>query len=717
MQGKSSTGRQRTLRRAATAVLVVLCTVAGACSTGQPRAEARAPIVIGVMLPLSGPDDFGWKQPLEWALDAVNDAGGVAGRKVELRYVDIAVEDVKASAERLAADESVVAVIGPHRSRLVFDVAPIFLAAKKPLISPSSTSGDVTRAFAGSRFIWRTTSSDIGQLQTMLIQLVERDVSDVALLTTFDAYGSTFFDWFGFLATELGMNVTHIERMQRDSDCAEPVARLRASRPKVVIVVPSQVSMAECVARQMPDRSEIDLLFSDGAMAPALIDHLGPLAEGLHGVGLAPDPTAGFPEAYQRDLGRSPVPFAANTYDALLLLAFGLERSKGLGSDQLVDGIIELTSAPGPPTGWDHAGIADVLGKIRAGELPNIRGTTGDLDYGDRAQIDLLSSYYAPWRVEGGAFRLDVARSTDPEAHEGKAYAESLFRARGSERRVSALTTADAPPPPEPRTGMWALIVAGSSGWENYRHQADALAQYRLLRRAGLPDDRIVLVLADDIADAPENPEPGVVRHAVDGPDLYEDVEVDYELASVRAPDILDILAGKRSARLPIVVDSTSGDDIYVYFSGHGSDQGMFIGANQAADRVGPSSFVSPEDLAATITGMDSENRYRRVLVAVEMCEAGAMGRALTAPHALVIGAANDYENSVATNWSPKHNAWLGDQFSVALTAQIELDPSGSLGELYRETYLGVAGSHVSVANATNFSNLESVDRSELFGP
>lgn len=669
------------------------------------------------MLPLSGPDDAGWTQPLEWALDSVNAAGGVDGRPLELRYVDIAREDPTVSARRLASDDSVLAVIGPHRSGVLFDVAPIFLDARKPLISPSSTSGDVTRAFAGRRYIRRTTSSDIGQLQAMLLQLVERQVSDVALLTTFDPYGSTFFDWFGFLATELGMHVTEVVRTDPDADCAEPVAQIRASLPQAVIVVPSQVSMAVCVAEQMQDRADIDLLFSDGAMFPALIDELGPAAEGLRGMGLAPDPTAGFTEAYRAQFGRSPVPYAANTYDALLLLAYGLERSNGAGSDRLVDAIIELTSAQGTPTGWDRAGVADALGKIRDGQLPNVRGATGELDYGQREHIDLVSSYYAPWHVEGGAFRLDEALSTAPEAHGGAAYAGALFRRHGSEQLVSALPVGPTSPPQEARTGMWALILAGSSGWENYRHQADALAQYRLLRRAGLPDDRIVLILADDIASAPENPEPGVVRHEVGGPNLYEDVRIDYRLDSVTASDVLEILGGKRSDRLPHVIESTPTDDVYLFFSGHGSDQGMFIGADRAADRVAPGTFVSPESLAATIAGMDSANRYRRLLVALEMCQAGAMGRALTAPHALLIGAANAYENSVATNYAPALGAWLGDQFSVALTKQVERDPAGSLGELYRETYLDVSGSHVSAYNAANFSGLDSVDLAEFFQP
>lgn len=71
---------------------------------------------------------------------------------------------------------------------------------------------------------------------------------------------------------------------------------------------------------------------------------------------------------------------------------------------------------------------------------------------------------------------------------------------------------------PGPRTGQWALVVGLSKGWQNYRHQADALAQYQMLRAHGVSDDHIVLVLADDLAGDPRNAEPGVVRNVAGGP-------------------------------------------------------------------------------------------------------------------------------------------------------------------------------------------------------
>ena len=46
----------------------------------------------------------------------------------------------------------------------------------------------------------------------------------------------------------------------------------------------------------------------------------------------------------------------------------------------------------------------------------------------------------------------------------------------------------------------WILLVAGSSGFENYRHQADVCHAYQIVHRNGIPDERIVVMMVDDIA-------------------------------------------------------------------------------------------------------------------------------------------------------------------------------------------------------------------------
>ena len=46
----------------------------------------------------------------------------------------------------------------------------------------------------------------------------------------------------------------------------------------------------------------------------------------------------------------------------------------------------------------------------------------------------------------------------------------------------------------------WAVLVAGSNGYYNYRHQADLCHSYQVLHDHGIPDSNIIVFMYDDIA-------------------------------------------------------------------------------------------------------------------------------------------------------------------------------------------------------------------------
>jgi legumain len=46
----------------------------------------------------------------------------------------------------------------------------------------------------------------------------------------------------------------------------------------------------------------------------------------------------------------------------------------------------------------------------------------------------------------------------------------------------------------------WAVLVAGSSEWVNYRHQADVCHAYQILHKNGIPDSNIIVMMYDDLA-------------------------------------------------------------------------------------------------------------------------------------------------------------------------------------------------------------------------
>ncbi|XP_059436067.1 uncharacterized protein LOC132168990 [Corylus avellana] len=60
-------------------------------------------------------------------------------------------------------------------------------------------------------------------------------------------------------------------------------------------------------------------------------------------------------------------------------------------------------------------------------------------------------------------------------------------------------------------TNNWAVLVCTSRFWFNYRHMANTLSLYRTVKRLGIPDERIILMLADDMACNARNKYPAQV--------------------------------------------------------------------------------------------------------------------------------------------------------------------------------------------------------------
>jgi hypothetical protein len=113
---------------------------------------------------------------------------------------------------------------------------------------------------------------------------------------------------------------------------------------------------------------------------------------------------------------------------------------------------------------------------------------------------------------------------------------------------------------------------------------------------------------------------------------------------------------------------------------------------------------------------MAAGKRYRRLLIAVEACQAGVLGVPLTAPNALLLAAANPVESSLSTNYDATLGTWLADEFSYALWKAERDSPGESLDALHEQLYLGVPGEHVS-AYGPRFGDAAAVQLREFISP
>lgn len=84
----------------------------------------------------------------------------------------------------------------------------------------------------------------------------------------------------------------------------------------------------------------------------------------------------------------------------------------------------------------------------------------------------------------------------------------------------------------------WAVLIAGSNTWYNYRHQADVFHSYQMLIKKGFDPSKIIVFAYDDIANNTKNPFLGKVfnkpSYKEKGVDVYSGVKIDYKGADVQ---------------------------------------------------------------------------------------------------------------------------------------------------------------------------------------
>lgn len=128
------------------------CALALACFGGQAAAQSR-PVVVGVVLPQTGmlaDLGAGMRDALLLWQERVNAAGGLTGRKVELRIHDDASEAVRSTRlyELLVREDRAEILIGPFGSAATSMAAAVADRARRVMVNATGTSPAIhKRAF------------------------------------------------------------------------------------------------------------------------------------------------------------------------------------------------------------------------------------------------------------------------------------------------------------------------------------------------------------------------------------------------------------------------------------------------------------------------------------------------------------------------------------------------------------------------------------------
>ena len=704
---------------------MLLCIIwAGGCREKDPDGVFSntkwETVRIAIIMPYNESQDYTdrYHRTAKWFLDTFHSSQKSLQRgiKIAIDWYDESAEDMKALGEKLAADKRVAAVVGPEYSVDLDIFAAAYAISGKPLLAPVASSEEVIRRYSTAQagtmkkspFLWSLTETDISQSEVLLSIVTSVGGRSIALLSSDDTYGTTYANWIPFLAHELGLEV---KTMLKYSDQASLEAVLpqfmRSGADFGICALGSSHDVLYLAGQRKHYGDKIPhLLFSDTSMNVDLMG-MEQDGEGIEGVSMYADPSSGFELSYTERFGVPPNSVEAHFYDALMLVGLAAFHMQHAGGKDLNESIRAVTSPHEGRslTAWNLMGMQAYLKTLEdEGTLTDMRGATGAIRFDRDALSSVLHTTSAQWLIhDGTVVTLDYASSDGSKRTEGtmaswnwRAQMEQEIEDREAEVSFGELKD------------KWALLVAGSKGWKNYRHQADVLNVYQALKRCGWDDDHIVLIMQDDIAYNEKNLYPGVISSYPGGPNLYAEVDLDYCADTLEVADIRDIITGQRSAHLPRVLDTDEGSDILVYWTGHG-EPGYFCWMD---DSVG----FSAEHLHLGLSELAQMNSYRKILLCAEPCYSASVVKATEGLKGILgIASASDTEYSFADNYSVEQGVWMSDRFTNNLINALSENRNLTYKELYSYLVSHTLGSHVGVFNAALFGNLYREAPAEFF--
>ena len=630
-------------------------------------------------------------------------------------------------------------------------------------------------------FLWSLTASDV-QLTSLLMsdyaaicQSYTTEKPNAIVFAIDNIYGKTFSDWAPFFAQDYDIEMLenqtfstadeiydHMYNMSDESEVGDAFDLASASfiavettrmlydiarvRRKLIIEYYGTPMFASDEPFDQENDSYWQLLnsiyrtyFAFSGLSEESLAALGPdgpkMLQGYQGFSPYADPTTGFELSYQTRFGVLPTFAECKFYDALMLAGFAACYVEHQGDNsqfstlnsQFNDAIVTITNTDNASmsgSAWNATQMQVYLTAMESGQLYRFSGASGEISFDRETYTAATTTTYVHWQIMDGQIlhrsyfgSKGGARTTDASAAWLYLYNENRanddFNQQVSGGADHQITYPDL-------TGQYAVLVQGSNGFDNYRHQADVLSIYQSLRRGGYPDDHIILIIDKSMAQDQQNPEPGVVRTSPDGPDLLSGTTagsgipaalVDYDSADLTAADIADILAGRQSDRLPTVLPQDPGNNVLFYWSGHGRSTSRG-GANEFVWR----STKSGHGFSARLLSQTAQQmQYRKLLIVAEPCYGECVIRNIDGlPGVLAMSGANAQEQSWADCWSNDAKVWMCDRFSQNLVSCLSANPDTSFRDLFLYCAQHTLGSHARIVNAANFGNLYTTGPAEF---
>jgi branched-chain amino acid transport system substrate-binding protein len=329
-------------------------------------------IKVGLLAPLTGfaaADGASVKNSVDLAVEKINKAGGLLGKKIELvTYDDRAdAKEAVALAQKLIQQDQVVGLVAGSYSMPTRAVAPLFQDEGLPLVAAYAIHPDVTKA---GDFNFRNGFLGAVEGRAAAHTAVELlKAKKIALLTSDNDFGRTLAEGFNeYLAkfakgkAEIVMALTY---PMSEKDFKPYLSKIKEVNPDVIFSSGYYFQTGPVLKQARELGMKTQIIGEEGADSPKTLEIAGDAAEGFVIVtNLNRDDQRPFVQEFLKDYETrfkiQPDMVGASAYDAFMILCDGIQRAKSTGGKAVRDAIAATK---------DYNGLTGVIKGFNKGEV------------------------------------------------------------------------------------------------------------------------------------------------------------------------------------------------------------------------------------------------------------------------------------------------------------------------------------------------------------
>jgi ABC-type branched-subunit amino acid transport system substrate-binding protein len=372
--------------RLASAYLALVLALA-ACGSTSSSTTSGGPVTIGVLSCFTGTlASLGQAmlQGAQVAQKAINDAGGILGRQLNLAHADTQCDEADSvpALRQLLAAQDVVGIIGPETQEINAD-APIITAAKIP---DEFQGGSTLFDHNTNTWLWRDSPSDSQLGVAMALYAHKKGYQNAALLFYSDIAAQTFAAPITATWQKLGHKIVSNVTVAPDQTSYRTQVQQIINTHPDVIFTQTDAATAAVLFQNFKELNNLAVPFV-GTDVTGVDEYLKAVTyaaasahlTSVYGTSVSGQATDGFNQVFAAKFGNTAQPLAnANyAYDAVISLALAVDKANSTSGTAINAAVNTVTNSPGTQCYT----YKDCLSLLHAGTKINYDGASGNLNY------------------------------------------------------------------------------------------------------------------------------------------------------------------------------------------------------------------------------------------------------------------------------------------------------------------------------------------------